>query len=130
MSGGEVEIKVEDIVNGKTDDISTPWLNLDEPFWDGLAGRQVYVTVEFAQPTDVKSVTVFENTKFPASWPTMGLVQVWDDTTKDWKTAKMGLFLKGPVNTYELNMKAVSKLRYVPWSNYFRNFYTSEIQVR
>jgi outer membrane protein assembly factor BamB len=130
MSQGRVEIKPEVLANGRTDDGDTPWLHPHEMFWDGCAGRQVYATIEFAQPTDVRAVTVYEAPKFEASWPTQGLIQVWDEKLKQWSTVKMGLFLHGPVTTYEVNLKGVTKLRYVPWSNYFRNFHTSEIEVR
>lgn len=53
-----------------------------EVFWDGCAGRQVYATIEFAQPTDVRAITVCENPKFPASWPTQGLIRLWDEKLK------------------------------------------------
>ena len=76
------------------------------------------------------SLTVHENKQFPRSWPTEGLVQVWDDGKKKWKTAAYGVFLKGPVNTYPLDLKKVTKLRYLPWNSYYRNFHTSEIEVR
>jgi outer membrane protein assembly factor BamB len=130
MSQGRVEIKPETLANGRTDDGDTPWLHPHEMFWDGCAGRQVYATIEFAQPTEVRAVTVYEDPKFPASWPTQGLIQLWDEKLKQWSTVKMGLFLQGPVQTYEVKLKGVTKLRYVPWSNYFRNFHTSEIEVR
>lgn len=38
--------------------------------------------------------------------------------------------MRGPINTYTLDLKAVKKIRYVPWNSYYRNFYTSEIEVR
>ena len=53
-----------------------------------------------------------------------------NEDQKRWQTAQRGLFLKGAVNTYTLNLKGVTKWRYVPWSSYYRNFYTSEIEVR
>jgi hypothetical protein len=130
MSAGKVEIKPELLTNGKTDDVDTPWLHPNEVFWDGGAGRQVYAEIEFPGPTDLKALTVYENPKFRDSWPTQGLVQVWDDRLKTWNTVMMGVFLRGPVNTYPLNLKGVVRIRYVPWNNYLRNFYTSEIEVR
>ena len=130
MSHGRVEIKPEDLCNGRIDDVDHPWLQPNEIFWDGCAGRQVYVLLEFTQPTDVHALMVYENPKFKRSWPTQALIQVWDEKLKQWNTIKMGLFLQGPVNTYDLNLKGVTRLRYVPWNNYFRNFYTSEIEVR
>jgi hypothetical protein len=130
MSDGKVEVKAEQLVNGAKDDVDAPWLNIDEVFWDGQAGRQVYVDVAFDAPTDVHSLTVYENPKFKDSWPTEGRVQVWNEKLQHWDTAACGLFLRGPVNTYNLNLKAVTKLRYVPWNSYYKNFYTSEIEVR
>jgi hypothetical protein len=94
------------------------------------AGRQVWAEIAFKQPTDVKALTVRENAAFPASWPTEALVQVWNEPLKRWDTAAFGVFLTGPVNTYNLNLKAVTKLRYLPWNSYYRNFHTSEIEVR
>ena len=104
--------------NGKTGDVTTPWLHLDELFWDATAGRQVYAEIAFKQPTDVSSLTVHENPSFPDSWPPEGLVQAWDDEAKAWRTAAFGVHHRGPVNTY------------VPWHSYYRNFHTSEIEVR
>jgi hypothetical protein len=57
-------------------------------------------------------------------------VQSRDEPANRWDTAAFGVFLTGPVNTHTLNLKAVKKLRYVPWNSYYRNFYTSEIEVR
>ena len=130
MSEGKLIVKPEDLTNGKTDDVATPWLHLDEVFWDATAGRQVWAEIAFSSPTDVKALTVHENPAFPASWPTEGLIQVWDEALKRWNTAAFGVFLRGPINTYPLNLKGVAKLRYVPWNSYYRNFYTSEIEVR
>jgi hypothetical protein len=130
MSSGVVQVKAEELTNSKQDDVTKPWLPLQELFWDANAGRQVWAEVTFKEPTNVKAVTVYENTKHPESWPTEGVVQVWDDNDKRWKTAAFGVFLKGPVNTYALDLKGVTKLRYLPWNSYFRNFYTSEIEVR
>jgi len=130
MSEGKLQVKAEELTNGKTDDVATPWLHLDELFWDATAGRQVWAEIEFKQPTDVNALTVYENPKSPNSWPTEGLVQVWDDGLKRWNTAAFGVFLRGPVNTYRLGLKGATKLRYVPWNSYYRNFHTSEIEVR
>ena len=119
----------EDLTNGKTDDVTTPWLHIDELFWDGQTGRQVFAEITFTQPTDVSALTVYENSKIPESWPTESRILVWNETNKSWDTATAGLFLNSGVNTYNLNLKAVTKLRYVPWNSYYRNFYTSEIAV-
>jgi hypothetical protein len=78
----------------------------------------------------VRSLTVHEDPKFPDSWPTQALVQVWDAKADRWRTAAVGVFLRGPTNTYDLDLKNVTKLRYVPWANYYRNFHTAEIEVR
>ncbi|HUU94663.1 MAG TPA: hypothetical protein VM487_02910, partial [Phycisphaerae bacterium] len=68
--------------------------------------------------------------KFKASWPTQGLIQKWNDEQKRYETVLMGVFMAGPVNTYPVDLKGVMKIRYVPWNSYFRNFHTSEIEVR
>ena len=130
LSGGKVNVKAEDLVNGQLDDVTEPWLPLSDVFYDSVTGRQVWVEVAFKQPTDVHSLTVYENIHHPESWPTDGLVQVWDDDQKRWRTAARGIFLHDPVTTYSFDLKQVTKIRYVPWSSYFRNFYTSEIEVR
>jgi hypothetical protein len=130
MSDGKVQVKEEQLTNGKLDDVATPWLHLDELFWDATAGRQVWAEITFKEPTDVKALTVYENPKFSDSFPTEGLVQVWNEPLKRWDTAAFGVWLKGPVNTYVLNLKGATKIRYLPWNSYYRNFYTSEIEVR
>jgi hypothetical protein len=131
MSNGALLIKPEQLTNGATDDGGeTPWLHIDEVFWDAITGRQVFAEITFKEPTDVTSVTVHENPKHENSWPTEGLVQVWDEPNKKWVTAGRGVFMSGPVNTYSVNLKGVTKLRYVPWNSYYRNFYTNEIEVR
>jgi len=130
MSNGKLQVKAESLTNGRIGDVTIPWLPLDEVFWDATAGRQVWAEISFKEPTDVTALTVYENPNFPDSWPTEGLVQVWDEKLKRWNTAAFGVFLRGPVNTYALNLKGVRRLRYVPWNSYYRNFYTSELEVR
>ncbi|MCM8767830.1 MAG: hypothetical protein NC921_03480, partial [Candidatus Omnitrophica bacterium] len=130
MSEGKVEIKSEDLKNGRIDDIDTPWLNIDELFWDALSGRQIWIEIEFKNSEDVNYLTIYENPKFPQSWVKEAVIQVWDEKDKKWETAKFGIFLDNFVNTYQLNLKSVKKIRFVPLSNYFKNFYISEIEVR
>jgi hypothetical protein len=130
MSEGKLQIQAADLTNGRIDDVETPWLHLDELFWDSQAGRQVWAEIEFPQPTDVGSLTVYENPRHAESWPSEGLVQVWRDDQQRWQTAAFGCFLNGPVNTYALDLRGVKRLRYLPWNSYYRNFYTSEIEVR
>jgi hypothetical protein len=55
--------------------------------------------------------------------------QVWDEKLKTWNTVIMGVFLEGPVHTCPVKLKGETRLRYVPWNDYYRNFYTSEIEV-
>jgi hypothetical protein len=128
-SAGNVEVKPAELTDGRLE-MPRPWLNHHEAFWDGHAGRQVWAEVAFPKPTAVRTLTVHEDPKFPDSWPTQALVEVWDAKSGRWRTAAVGLFLRGPTNTYDLNLKDVTKLRYVPWSSYYRNFHTAEIEVR
>lgn len=128
-SAGDLLVKADDLTDGRVD-LPKPWYNLHESWWTGHAGRQAWAEVEFARPTAVRSLTVREDPKFPDSWPTQSVVQVWDPKLDRWRTAAVGLFLRGPTSTYDLNLKGVTKLRYVPWSSYYRNFHTSEIEVR
>jgi outer membrane protein assembly factor BamB len=130
MSQGGIAVKPEALTNGKTDDVTEPIVPFTDLFWDAYAGRQVWMQIDFAQPTDVEALTVYENPAFPDAFPTEALVQVWDETAKKWHTVAFEVFLNGAVNTYPLHLKGVGKLRYVPWGNYYRNFYTSEIEVR
>ncbi|NQT85392.1 hypothetical protein HQ560_01425, partial [bacterium] len=67
MSDGKVQVKPEALTNGETDDVATPWLHLDEVFWDATAGRQVYAEIAFKAPTDVRKLTVHESKAFPNS---------------------------------------------------------------
>ncbi len=130
MSHGKLQVNEDQLTNGKLDDVAAPWLHLNELFWDATAGRQVWAEITFKEPTDVKALTVYENPKFPDSWPTEGLVQAWNEGLKRWDTAAFGVWLKGPINTYGLNLKGAAKIRYLPWNSYYRNFTTSEIEVR
>lgn len=130
MSGGAVQIKAEELTDGKNEEVSNAWMSLNELFWNGQSGRQVWAQIDFPAPTDISSVTVYESVAHPESWPTDALIQVWDEEHQIWKTATYGIFLNGRINTYTLNLKKVSKLRYAPWSSYYRNFYTTEIDVR
>lgn len=129
-SSGKVQVTAKQLTNGQTNDVATPWLSVNEEFWTALAGRQVCAEITFAQPTPVQTLTVHEHADFPDSWPTLAVIQTWDEDTKAWTTVRAGLFLNGPVNTYRLDLPSVTKLRYVPLHSYFRNFYTSEIEVR
>jgi hypothetical protein len=129
-SAGTIQLDASTLTNGVSDDVVAPWLTTDEMYWDGSASRKVWAEADFNQPTNVHSLTVYENPKFPESWPTESLVQVWDDARQRWRTAKHAVFLHGPVATYALDLKGITKIRYVPWANYFRNFHTSEIEIR
>ena len=129
-STGKVQIDVSALTNGVLDDAVTPWLSRDEVYWAGTASGKVWAELTFKQPTKVHSLTVYENPNFPESWPTESLIQVWDDVKERWRTVRHPVFLRGPSATYALDLEGVKKLRYVPWSNYFRNFHTSEIDVR
>ena len=73
---------------------------------------------------------MYESTQQTESWPTEGLLQIWNESQKRWDTAAFGVFLRGPVNTYRLALRGANKLRYLPSSSHYRNFYTSEIEVR
>ncbi|MCM8786082.1 MAG: discoidin domain-containing protein, partial [Candidatus Omnitrophica bacterium] len=130
MSEGKVEIKSDQLKNRKIDDVNTPWLNLDELFWNALSGRQIWIEIEFYKPEDINYLTIYENPNFPNSWVKEAVVQVWDEDNKKWETVKFGIFLNNFINTYELHLKSVKKVRFVPLSNYFKNFYISEVEVR
>jgi len=130
LSGGRITIKPEQLTNGLKDDVTTPWIPIGDLDTNAWTGRQAWVEIEFKQPTDVKAVTVYENPNHPASFPREAQVMVWNEQTQDWDTVTHGVFMQGPVNTYTVNLKAVTKLRYVPWHSYWTNFYTSEIEVR
>ena len=130
MSEGKVEIKEDDLKNGKYDDVKHPLLNLDELFWDATAGRQIWIEIEFKKEEDVQYLTIYENPEFPESFIKEAVVQKWDEDEKKWKTVKFGIFMNSSVNTFELNLKNVKKLRFVPISNYYKNFYITEIEAR
>ncbi len=115
---------------GKPIDTGKPLISPQQLMQDMLAGQQAQFIFEFPKPTDVGSLTVYENSKHPESYPTDSFIGVWDEAGKQWLTAKRGVFLSGPVNTYTLNLRAVKKLLYCPWNNYGHNFYTSKIEVR
>jgi len=59
MSGGSVQIKPEQLTNGKLDDVATPWLHVDELYWDGFDSRQVYAEIAFPQPTAARPLSRF-----------------------------------------------------------------------
>lgn len=129
-SEGKVEIDAATLTNGILDDATRPWLSPGELFWDATANRKVWAEVNFKQPTNVQSLTVYENSNFPGSSPTESLIEVWEEGRQRWRTVKHAVFLQGAVNTYEVNLQRVKRLRYLPWNSYFRNLYTSEIEVR
>lgn len=129
-STGALQVQADMLTNHRVDDCTTPWLSDAEEFWSATTGRQVWVEISFPTPTDVSSLTVYEDPRFANSFPTEGHVENWDEETQAYRTVKHAVFLSGAVNTYELGLKRVTKLRYVPWSSYFRNFHTSEIEVR
>lgn len=129
-SEGRIGIEPSMLTNGKLDDAVAGWLPESELYMDATAFRKVWVELNFELPARIHTLTVHENPAFPESWPTESLIQVWDETAGRWSTAKRGLFLHGSTNIYALDLRDVKKLRYVPWSSYFRNFHTSEIEVR
>lgn len=58
------------------------------------------------------------------------VVQVCDEAQQQWKTARFAQMDLKVVQTIPLDLKAVTRLRFVPWSNYYRNFRITEIEVR
>ncbi len=131
ISGAKFEGEfIASLQSGKPLVTGKPLISPQQLMQDMLAGQQVQVILEFPKPADVGSLTVYENTKHPESYPTDSFIGVWDETGKQWLTAKRGVFLHGPVNTYALNLRAVKKLLYCPWNNYGHNFYMNKIEVR
>jgi hypothetical protein len=129
-SGGRVELDGGTLTNGVLDDAVDPWLSREELYWDGTTSRKIWAEMDLARPTNLHSLTVYENPNFPESWPSESLIQVWDEARQGWRTAMRAAFLHGPVTRYALDLKGVTKLRYVFLGNYFRNFHTSEIELR
>ena len=129
-SEGVIQAQAMQMVDGRMDDVTKPWLSTRELFWAVEGTRQVWVRIDFREPTDVHSLTVYENPNHPESWPTEGVVQVWDEKLEDWRCVAHSAFMSGPTNTYDLNLKKVKTFRYVPWTPYAKNLYTSEIEVR
>lgn len=129
-SRGSVSIRPELLTNHDVSDCPMPWLTDNELYWSAVAGRQVWAEIEFQQPTRVNSLTVYEDSRFPESFPSEAQIEVWDDAHQSWQTVKHPVSLAGAVNTYALGLERVRRLRYVPWGSYYRNFHTSEIEVR
>jgi hypothetical protein len=129
-SQGKLQVEASSLYNGRTDDNDTPWLSLPEQYWDAVASRKVWIEIELDHPTDLHSLTVHENPAHPEAWPTAAVVQAWDERDMRWRTVKYAAFLHGSVARYPLSLRGVKKVRYVPWGSYFRNFYTSEIELR
>lgn len=129
-SRGSVQISAALLTDGQTGECPLPWLSESELYWDAVAGRQVWAEVDFAAPSHVSSLTVYEDPRFPDSFPRESQIEVWNEQQQVWQTVKHATFLEGPINTYALNLNGVRRLRYLPWSNYFHNFHTSEIEVR
>ena len=119
------ELNPAELTNGKLDDVETPWIKLSDS-----VGTCAVAEIEFVEPTDVHALTVYEHAKHPEAGPSTGFVQMWDDGAKAWRTAARGFFLVAPTNTYVLNLKAVKRLRYIPWNYPARSLYTCEIEVR
>ncbi|OPZ31653.1 MAG: hypothetical protein BWZ02_00067 [Lentisphaerae bacterium ADurb.BinA184] len=132
MSEGKVQITAEDLTDGKVADSAAlrPWLSLDELFWSSTAGREMWVQVDFPQPTDVRALTVYDEPSRPAAWTREAVVQIWHEEGKQWKAAAVGVFLDSAVNTYALDAKGVTRLRYLPRANTFTNLYCTEVEVR
>lgn len=123
-----IGIEAESLVNGKFDDVETAWLKHNES--GAATSEQIFAEITFKEPRDVQTMTVYENNSHPETWPSESWIQIFDNESQKWKTIACGLFLIGPVNTYRLNAKSVSKIRYMPWNSGGRIFYTSEIEVR
>lgn len=119
------ELNSAELTNGKFDDVETPWIKTGH---EALA--HAVAEIEFKEPTDVRALTVYEHAQHPEAWPSTGFVQVWDDASKAWRTVARGFFLVAPTNTYVLDLKAVKRLRYIPWNYPARSLYTCEIEVR
>ncbi|HEX3601058.1 MAG TPA: PQQ-binding-like beta-propeller repeat protein, partial [Lacipirellulaceae bacterium] len=131
FSGEKVEgDAIEALRNRKATKSEKPLVSINQLRQDMLTGQQAQIILEFAKPTDVGTLTVRENRHHPEAYPTDSFIGVWNESNKRWETAKRGVFLRGPVNTYALNLKGVTKLLYCPWNSYGHNFYTTHIEVR
>ena len=127
IGGDKIEGRVPHrLQRGEAIDTGKPMISPKQLCQDIFAGQQAQFFLDFQNPTDVGSLTVYESTKHPESYPTDSFIGVWDEPNKQWVTVKRGVFLHGPVNTYTLNLKGVKRLIYCPWNNYGNNFYTSK----
>ncbi len=129
-SSGSVQVAPKELNDGRIGGLSQPWLSRSEQFWSAYAGRQVGIEVDLPKPTHIHSITIHEDPKHPEAWPSDGLVQVYDEARKEWRSVAWGAFLNGPTNTYPVDLPDAQRIRYLPWTSYGRNFYTSEIEVR
>jgi len=120
-----IEFNTALLTNGIFDDVTNSWLDGA----DRISGS-AFAEIEFKDPTDVHSLTAYENSTNPLSWPSEAFVQAFDEAEKKWSTVARGLFLVGPTNTYTLNLKGVKKIRYMPWSRFLKSMNTCEIEVR
>jgi len=131
MSGGRVEIKAEELKDGDTESISQAWIHVNELFWNGQAGRQVWAEASFDTPTRVNSITAYEDKKHPDSFTNEALIQIWSDDTAKWETVIYGRFMNSSINTFPVNLDNVTKIRYAPWGrSYYNNVYVTEIEIR
>ena len=130
MSEGRLQISSEILTDGRADGLALGWFSLDELFWAASAARQPWVEIRFHAPTDVTSLTVYEDPQRPEAWPTDTVIQVWDEAANSWHTATRGLFLRSFIHTYALNLKGATRIRYVVLGNLYRNLHTCEIEVR
>ncbi len=130
MSSGTVLASADTLRDGDVTKSAGDWMDLKHIHWNALANRPVWAEIAFATPTDVSSLTLYEDPSRPDSHPELAVVQSWNPAIQKWETASVGNFLQGPVRTFPLSLKGVEKIRYVPLTGYFDNFRLSEIEVR
>ncbi len=130
MSHGTVLASVDKLRDGDVKESAGDWMDLKHIYWNALANRPVWAEISFGAPTDVSSLTIYEDRDRAETQPELAIVQAWNPGIQKWETASVGNFLQGPVRTFPLTLKGVEKIRYLPLTGYFDNFRMTEIEVR
>jgi hypothetical protein len=122
------------LINGKTDDRTTPWFTpLDLYEIMGFADYQNPVAIElrWKQPVKLDTLVVYEHSKHPEAVPEDVSIEVWvgDDKTGKWEEVVHDLWNQGVIHVHPFPAVTTTRLRYRIHGDLGNNLWTTEIAV-
>jgi len=128
FASGRVNVAAKDLVNGKTNDLAGPWLDIANQYKADNWSKLVWVELQWPEEVAIAGLSIHEDERHPESWPYDCCVQVWRDGA--WHDAAVSLMNPGPWHNlvFEKPLRA-ARIRYWVTSQVSNNVWTDELRV-